>query len=108
MVQNQCLQRRQRSQSGITWTTEVDAKASHRLMLLSDGQANEGITDRSKLARHADELRARGITSAGGIGDGYDEERLGAMAVADGGRLHDTGKAREIGEVVLGELREGR
>ncbi|MFC7477899.1 VWA domain-containing protein [Dankookia sp. GCM10030260] len=83
--------------------------ASHRLMLLSDGQANEGTTDRAELAHHAGELLKRGIiTSAVGIGDGYDEELLGAMAEAGGGRLHDAGEAHEIGEVVLGELREGR
>ena len=85
------------------------AGASHRLMLLSDGQANEGVTDRAELAHHAGELLKRGImTSAVGIGDGYDEELLGAMAEAGGGRLHDAGQAHEIGEVVLGELREGR
>src|SRR3954471_25033414 len=85
------------------------AGASHRLLLLSDGQANEGTTDRAELAHHTGELLKRGIiTSAVGIGDGYDEELLGAMAEAGGGRLHDAGEAHEIGEVVLGELREGR
>jgi Ca-activated chloride channel homolog len=83
--------------------------ATHRVMLLSDGQANVGITDHKELAGHAGELLARGIiTSAVGIGDGYDEQLLGAMAVAGGGRLHDAGAAREIGEVVLGEIGEGR
>lgn len=86
-----------------------DPQGSHRLVLLSDGQANEGVTDRAELARHAGELLARGIvTSTVGIGDGYDEELLGAMAEAGGGRLHDAAEAPEIGEVVLGELREGR
>ena len=84
-------------------------RAAHRLLLLSDGQANEGMTDPAELARHAGELLARGIiTSAVGIGDGYDEALLGGMADAGGGRLHDVAHASEIGEVVLGELREGR
>ena len=88
---------------------ETDPKASHRLVLLSDGQAIEGVTERAELARHAGELLARGIiTSTVGIGDGYDEQLLGAMAEAGGGRLHDAAQAPEIGEVVLGELREGR
>lgn len=86
-----------------------DPLASHRVVLLSDGQANEGVTDRAELARHTGELLVRGIvTSTVGIGDGYDEELLGAMAEAGGGRLHDAEHAPEIGEVVLGELREGR
>ncbi|MFC7737566.1 VWA domain-containing protein [Roseomonas sp. GCM10028921] len=84
-------------------------QASHRVVLLSDGQANDGVTDRAELARHTGELLARGIiTSTVGIGDGYDEELLGGMAEAGGGRLHDAEHAPEIGEVVLGELREGR
>ena len=88
---------------------QVAPKASHRIVLLSDGRANEGVTARSELTRHAGELLARGIiTTAVGIGDGYDEELLGGMAEAGGGRLHDAGAASEIAEVVLGELREGR
>jgi Ca-activated chloride channel family protein len=84
-------------------------RASHRLLLLSDGQANRGITEPAELARHAGALLARGIvTSTVGIGDGYDEALLGSMAEAGGGRLHDAEHAREIGEVVLGELLEGR
>jgi Ca-activated chloride channel family protein len=88
---------------------QASPKASHRLLLLSDGQANEGLTDRKELAGHAAGLLARGIiTSAVGIGNGYDENLLGGMAEAGGGRLHDAGAATEIDEVVLGELREGR
>jgi Ca-activated chloride channel family protein len=84
-------------------------QASHRVLLLSDGQANEGVTDRREIARHAGALLERGvITSALGVGDGYDEELLGAIAEAGGGNLHDAGRAVEIGEVVLGELQEGR
>lgn len=88
---------------------QQDPRASHRVLLLSDGQANEGITDPAELARHTRALLERGIvTSAVGIGDGYDEAVLGGMAEAGGGRLHDAEHAREIAEVVLGELMEGR
>ncbi|MBP0447441.1 VWA domain-containing protein [Roseomonas sp. SSH11] len=84
-------------------------RASHRVVLLSDGQANEGVTDRAELSRHAGALLARGIlTSTVGIGDGYDEELLGVMAEAGGGRLHDAGAADDVGYLVLDELREGR
>lgn len=87
----------------------TDPRASHRVLLLSDGQANNGVQDPRELARHAGEALARGIiTSAVGIGDDYDEAVLGAMTEAGGGRLHDAEFAREIGEVVLGELLEGR
>ncbi|GAN76148.1 vWA domain-containing protein [Acidisphaera rubrifaciens] len=83
--------------------------ASHRVLLLSDGQANEGLTDRIEIARHAGALlERRVITSALGIGDGYDEDLLGAIVEAGGGNLHDAAEAGEIGEVVLGDLHEGR
>jgi Ca-activated chloride channel family protein len=84
-------------------------QASHRVLLLSDGQTNEGVTDRREIAGHAGAWLERGVlTSALGIGDGYDEELLGGIAEAGGGNLHDAGQAPEIAEVVLGELREGR
>jgi Ca-activated chloride channel family protein len=87
----------------------ADARASHRVLLLSDGQANEGISEARELAHHTRGLLERGIiTSAVGIGDGYDELVLGGMAEAGGGRLHDAEHAAEISEVVLGELLEGR
>jgi Ca-activated chloride channel family protein len=86
-----------------------DPKATHRVLLLSDGQANAGVVDPDELAQHAAGALARGIiTSAVGIGDGYDEHVLGSMAESGGGRLHDAEHTHEIGEVVLGELREGR
>lgn len=84
-------------------------QASHRVLLLSDGQTNTGETDRTEIARHVGALLERGVvTSALGIGDGYDEELLGAIAEAGGGNLHDAAEANEIGAVALGELQAGR
>ncbi len=84
-------------------------QASHRVLLLSDGQTNQGETDHSEIARHVGALLERGVvTSALGIGDGYDEELLGAIAEAGGGNLHDAAEANEIGVVALGELQAGR
>jgi Mg-chelatase subunit ChlD len=61
----------------------VDPAASHRVLLLSDGHANDGLTDRGEIAGHVGALLERGVlTSALGIGDGYDEQLLGAIAEA--------------------------
>lgn len=78
-----------------------------RVVILSDGLANQGITDRARLARCASELRERGVTtSALGIGDGYDEDLLRRITEHGGGRLHDAENADEISTVLLGELDE--
>jgi Ca-activated chloride channel family protein len=87
----------------------VDQAASHRVLLLSDGHANDGLTDRAEIAGHVGALLERGVlTSALGIGDGYDEQLLGAIAEAGGGSLDDAVGGVEVAEVVLGELQEGR
>jgi Ca-activated chloride channel family protein len=88
---------------------ESDTRASHRVLLLTDGQANVGISDGATLGHFAADAQRNGIiTSAVGIGDDYDEALLAAMVEAGGGRLHDATDATEIHEVVLGELLEGR
>lgn len=60
--------------------------AVHRVLLLTDGHANAGITDARELAMMAAESRKMGVTtSCVGFGDGYDESLLRAMADAGGG-----------------------
>jgi Ca-activated chloride channel family protein len=74
-------------------------------IVLSDGHANEGISDPDELREHAGELRLRGVlTSTLGIGDGYDEQLLRGIAENGGGRLHDAELTSEISSVLLGEL----
>ena len=81
--------------------------ASHRVLLLSDGHANQGILDAGELGEHARELCLRGIhSSTVGIGDGYSPEQLQAIAENGGGRMHDAEHAEEIEEVVAAELGE--
>lgn len=76
-----------------------------RIIILSDGHANEGITDPAELREHAGELRLRGVlTSCLGIGNGYDENLLRSIAENGGGRLHDAELTSEISAVLLGEL----
>ncbi|CAN5773406.1 VWA domain-containing protein [soil metagenome] len=59
-----------------------------RAILLTDGQANAGIVDPGELAKHATALRLRGIsTTTMGVGYGFDEVLLSAMAEAGGGNF---------------------
>ena len=86
---------------------EQDARMTPRIIVLSDGHANEGISDAAELREHAGELRLRGVlTSTLGIGDGYDEQLLRGIAENGGGRLHDAELTSEISSVLLGELED--
>lgn len=84
---------------------EANPRLTPRIIILSDGHTNEGITNLHDLSEHAGELLKRGVlTSTLGIGDGYDEQLLRGIAENGGGRLHDAEETEEIGSVLLGEL----
>jgi Ca-activated chloride channel family protein len=73
-----------------TPVTNADSTATRirRVILLTDGLANVGILDPAVLARHAGELRRRGIaTTTVGVGQDFDEGLLSAMAEAGGGNF---------------------
>jgi Ca-activated chloride channel homolog len=81
----------------------------HRLLLLSDGHANQGITDAGTLAEVAAGLRIRGISSSTvGIGVDYSTEQIEQIAEHGGGMLHHAQYPAEIVEVVLAELKDMR
>ena len=65
---------------------DVSSETLKRIILVSDGQANVGETSLSALKMHATELRRRGVNTATlGIGEGFNEALLGAMANGGGG-----------------------
>ena len=79
----------------------------NRTLLLTDGLANVGITDRDELARHAAELRARGVsTTTFGVGQDFDEVLLQAMADAGGGHFYFIADAAAIRDYVTSEVGE--
>ena len=74
-------------------------------MLLSDGHANEGITDHAELERIAAERPGRGATTSTiGIGLGYDEELLAAIARGGGGNAHFAEQGDSAGAAVASEV----
>lgn len=78
-----------------------------RTLLLTDGLANVGTTDRFELETHAAELRRRGVaTSTLGVGHDFDEALLEAMATAGGGRFYYIQDARQIADFMTSELGE--
>ena len=87
--------------------TTLMADGVNRALLLSDGLANVGMTDSAELARHATELRARGVsTSTFGVGNDFDEALLSAMAQAGGGHFYDIATAEAIRDHISSEVGE--
>ncbi len=85
----------------------LSVQGVNRCLLLTDGLANIGMTDPEELARHAGELRARGVsTTTFGVGDDFDERLLQAMAAAGGGHFYYIADAASIGDHVTSEVGE--
>jgi Ca-activated chloride channel family protein len=83
------------------------AQGVNRVLLLTDGLANVGITDPAELARHAGELRARGVTSTTfGVGEDFDEGLLQSMADAGGGHFYFIENAAQIHDHIATEVGE--
>ena len=60
-----------------------------RVLLLTDGLANRGLTDAASLREAAARLRAEGIgTSTFGVGNDFDEELLTSIAADGGGHFY--------------------
>jgi Ca-activated chloride channel family protein len=67
----------------------LDPTMPRTLLLLTDGHANEGITDRAQLVALANKASAGRITTTTiGFGGGFDEDLLLAMADAGRGNAH--------------------
>ncbi|KIL37215.1 hypothetical protein SD71_00290 [Cohnella kolymensis] len=77
----------------------------NRVILLSDGHANQGITDREKLFAIAKEYRSSGVgITTMGVGDGFDEELMEGIAEHGGGNFYYIDKADDIPSIFNQEL----
>lgn len=96
------------------WAAGCDQVAPHladepagRCLLLTDGLANVGETDRDPLVARARALRDRHIvTSTFGVGSDFDEELLQGIAEASGGHFYFIEQARQIPDLLMSELGE--
>jgi Ca-activated chloride channel family protein len=85
---------------------QADAGLS-RVLLLTDGLANQGIVDPGELTSHAGELRTRGIaTTTFGVGADFDEALLDSMAQAGGGHFSFIERAEQIMDFIASEIGE--
>ncbi len=78
-----------------------------RVLLLTDGQANHGESNREVLAHHAGELRRRGIvTTTFGVGADFDERLLNNIATEGGGNAYFMRTKAQIQDLLTSELGE--
>jgi Ca-activated chloride channel family protein len=68
-----------------------------RVLLLSDGQANVGLVDTQRIAAQVADWQRRGIsTTTIGLGEGYNEDLLSAMARAGNGNFYNVRTPEDI------------
>ena len=85
----------------------AEEKTINRTLLLTDGLANEGITDLEELAKHSRELASRGVsTSTFGVGYGFNEHLLEAMSNQGRGNFYFIESPMEIPNIFLREFNE--
>jgi len=83
----------------------LDPSALNRVLLLSDGDANVGVVDSAEIAAKVAGLSQRGIsTSAFGLGAGFDEDLMGAVAGAGDGTLAQIESPAQLEDLYASEL----
>lgn len=83
----------------------VGLEGVRRVVLLSDGKANIGISDDASLRRQAGALVHDGVSvSALGLGLDFNEDLLAAMSTAGGGRYRFVDRPGMLAEVFTEEL----
>lgn len=80
-----------------------------RVLVLTDGMANQGITTSEGLSGLVSAVRTRGAAvSCMGLGTSYNEQLLGQLADVGGGRYHYVDHARALDRVYAAELDQAR
>jgi len=78
----------------------------HRVLLLSDGLANIGVTDRHRLRNRTADLSECGVSvSTFGVGSHFDEELLAAIASGGGGMYRYLSDPEQIVAALSSEFR---
>jgi Ca-activated chloride channel family protein len=77
----------------------------NRVLLLSDGLANVGLSDPMAIAGHVRAARQRGVTTTTlGVGDDYNEDLMEAMAKAGDGNYYFVETSRQLADLFQTEL----
>ena len=77
----------------------------NRVLLLTDGLANRGITEPKRLCNKAAGMKKAGVTlTTLGVGDDFDEDLLTQMAEESGGNYYFIDSAEQIPQIFAQEL----
>ncbi len=78
----------------------------NRVLLLSDGLANQGVTDPNAIAKAVKGLATRGVgTTTMGLGDDYNEDLLETMAQAGDGNYYYIESPVQLADLFTTELK---
>lgn len=96
------------------WTAGAEEIAStgeaarvRRVLILTDGLANVGVTDPAEILHHVREVSIRGIgTSTIGVGLDFDEVLVSGMAEAGNGHFYYVERPEQIPDFLAGEVGE--
>ncbi len=81
------------------------SQGMNRVILLSDGLANEGVTDPNVIAGETRALAARGVgTSTMGLGDDYNEDLMQAMGEAGDGNYYYIESPQQLADIFQTEM----
>lgn len=90
---------------GAQTLADVAGSGLKRVILLSDGQANEGLTELPAISEQCGQWAARGVTtSTYGLGNSFNEELMVAMARAGGGNHYYGDTAEDLMDPFQQEL----
>lgn len=90
---------------GAQTLADIPVSGLNRVILLSDGCANEGVTDSQEISSQCAAWAAKGITtSTYGLGRSFNEELMVAMARAGGGNHYYGDTAEDLMEPFEQEL----
>ncbi|GIW24149.1 VWA domain-containing protein [Meiothermus sp.] len=83
----------------------LDPAALNRVLLLTDGLANQGLTDPQEIGRHVGELARRGVsTSTLGVGRDFNEDLLALMADRGEGNFYFIESSADLPRIFAQEL----
>jgi Ca-activated chloride channel homolog len=90
---------------GLTVSDDLLATGINRVLLITDGQANVGLTNVDEIVSQAMGLFQRGVsTSTIGIGDDFNEDLLMPMAQSSGGNAWHVVEAEDMQRIFQTEL----